>query len=97
MEGEPLVEEVIPSLAEVQSSLRIALGSPSHRLWLASIGSTAETDRTYQHTDGKSYPYVQVDVSSASRSVYTGQQRQTKTEGRIANFNKRFCGFAGKP
>ncbi|MEB6589297.1 type B 50S ribosomal protein L31 [Pseudomonas asiatica] len=61
------------------------------------IGSTAETDRTYQHTDGKSYPYVQLDVSSASHPVYTGQQRQTKTEGRIANFNKRFSGFAGKP
>ncbi|WP_445671948.1 hypothetical protein [Pseudomonas inefficax] len=59
MEGEPLVEEVIPSLAEVQSSLRIALGSPSHRLWLSS--------------------------------------RIAASEGRIANFNKRFSGFAGKP
>ncbi|MCI0915160.1 MULTISPECIES: type B 50S ribosomal protein L31 [Pseudomonas] len=61
------------------------------------IGSTAESDRTYQHTDGKTYPYVQLDVSSASHPVYTGQQRQATTEGRIANFKKRFSGFGGKP
>lgn len=57
------------------------------------IGSTAETDRTHTHTDGQTYPYIALDVSSASHPVYTGQQRQTKTEGRIANFNKRFAGF----
>lgn len=59
------------------------------------IGSTAETDRTFKHTDGQTYPYITLDVSSASHPVYTGQQRQTKTEGRIANFNKRFAGFGG--
>ncbi len=58
------------------------------------IGSTVETDRTHQHTDGNTHPYVVLDVSSASHPVYTGQQRQTKTEGRIAGFNKRFAGFA---
>ncbi len=60
------------------------------------IGSTVQSDRTYQHTDGKTYPYVQLDVSSASHPMYTGQQRQTNTEGRIANFNNRFSGFGGK-
>ncbi|TLX54908.1 50S ribosomal protein L31 [Stutzerimonas nosocomialis] len=58
------------------------------------IGSTVETDRTHRHSDGNTYPYVVLDVSSASHPVYTGQQRQTKTEGRIAGFNKRFAGFA---
>lgn len=60
------------------------------------IGSTAETDRTHVHTDGNTYPYVTLDVSSASHPMYTGQQRQAKTEGRIASFNKRFAGFTSK-
>jgi len=58
------------------------------------IGSTVETDKTREH-QGQVYPYVSLDVSSASHPIYTGQQRQTKAEGRIAGFNKRFGGFAG--
>lgn len=63
------------------------------------IGSTVDTDRTQKHSDGNSYPYVLLDVSSASHPVYTGQQRKTQSEGRIAGFNKRFASFgsAGKP
>jgi large subunit ribosomal protein L31 len=57
------------------------------------IGSTVDTDRTQQHTDGNTYPYVALDVSSASHPMYTGQQRKTTTEGRIAGFNKRFATF----
>jgi large subunit ribosomal protein L31 len=62
--------------------------------WL--IGSTASTDKTREHSDGKTYPYIALDVSSASHPVYTGQERKTKTEGRVAGFNKRFGGFVGK-
>jgi large subunit ribosomal protein L31 len=57
------------------------------------IGSTVETTRTQTHTDGNEYPYVALDVSSASHPVYTGQVRKTQAEGRIAGFNKRFAGF----
>lgn len=57
------------------------------------IGSTVDTDRTYRHSDGQTYPYVTLDVSSASHPVYTGQQRKTQSEGRIAGFNKRFASF----
>jgi large subunit ribosomal protein L31 len=60
------------------------------------IGSTADTDRTHRHTDGVTYPYLALDVSSASHPVYTGQQRKTQAEGRIAGFNKRFGGFGSK-
>jgi large subunit ribosomal protein L31 len=60
------------------------------------IGSTAETTRTHQHNDGNTYPYIALDVSSASHSIYTGKQRKTTTEGRIAGFNKRFAGFTAK-
>lgn len=57
------------------------------------IGSTVDTDRTLAHSDGQTYPYVTLDVSSASHPVYTGQQRKTQSEGRIAGFNKRFASF----
>ncbi|POA70719.1 type B 50S ribosomal protein L31 [Pseudomonas sp. GW531-T4] len=57
------------------------------------IGSTVDTDRTQRHSDGNTYPYVALDVSSASHLVYTGQQRKTQSEGRIAGFNKRFASF----
>jgi len=60
------------------------------------IGSTAETDRTYAHTDGKTYPYIALDVSSASHPMYTGQQRQTTSEGRVASFQKRFGAIGTK-
>jgi large subunit ribosomal protein L31 len=60
------------------------------------IGSTADTDRTHTHTDGVTYPYLALDVSSASHPVYTGQQRKTQAEGRIAGFNKRFADFGSK-
>ncbi|QLF91767.1 type B 50S ribosomal protein L31 [Pseudomonas sp. ABC1] len=59
------------------------------------IGSTAQSDKTREHSDGVTYPYIALDVSSASHPVYTGQQRQTKSEGRVAGFNKRFAGFPG--
>ncbi|MEM6544494.1 MAG: type B 50S ribosomal protein L31 [Pseudomonadota bacterium] len=53
------------------------------------IGSTASTDRTQEY-EGKTYPYLTIDVSSASHPFYTGKQRVTKDDGRIAKFNKRF-------
>lgn len=58
------------------------------------IGSTAQTDRT-QEFEGKTYPYVALDTSSASHPIYTGEQRQLKSEGRVSSFNKRFAGFPG--
>ncbi|MBK4998888.1 type B 50S ribosomal protein L31 [Pseudomonas sp. S60] len=66
----------------------------ANAFWL--IGSTIDTEKTYEHTDGKTYPYVTLDVSSASHPVYTGQERKAKTEGRVAGFNKRFAAFTSK-
>ena len=56
------------------------------------IGSTLQTSQTKEH-EGKIYPYVTLDISSASHPFYTGEQRQTSNEGRVANFNKRFARF----
>jgi len=56
------------------------------------IGSTVKTSNTKEH-EGQQYPYVTLDISSASHPFYTGEIRQANNEGRIANFNKRFARF----
>ncbi|ALH94511.1 type B 50S ribosomal protein L31 [Acinetobacter equi] len=56
------------------------------------IGSTLKTAQTKEY-EGNIYPYVSLDISSASHPFYTGEQRQVNNEGRIANFNKRFQRF----
>ncbi|MFK3795602.1 MULTISPECIES: type B 50S ribosomal protein L31 [unclassified Pseudomonas] len=57
------------------------------------IPSTVESHSVRVHSDGHSYPYVALDISSASHPLYTHQQRKAGSEGRIAGFNKRFAGF----
>lgn len=56
------------------------------------IGSTLQTQQTKSY-QGQDYPYVTLDISSASHPFYTGEQRQTNNEGRVASFNKRFSRF----
>ncbi|MCZ4294482.1 type B 50S ribosomal protein L31 [Vibrio sinaloensis] len=57
------------------------------------IGSTLQTDRTIEWSDGKTYPYFTVEVSSKSHPFYTGKQRVMQKEGRVANFRRRFGQF----
>jgi large subunit ribosomal protein L31 len=54
------------------------------------MGSTIKTNRTQQWTDGNTYPYVALDISSASHPFYTGKQKVSQTEGRVAAFSKKF-------
>lgn len=56
------------------------------------IGSTLKPPQTREY-GGQTYPYVTLDISSASHPFYTGEQRQTSNEGRVASFNKRFARF----
>lgn len=53
------------------------------------IRSTAKPTQTAEY-EGKTYPYMTLDVSSESHPFYTGKQQANKTDGRIAKFNKRF-------
>ena len=49
--------------------------------------------KTTSHTvvyEGKTYPYVTIDVSSASHPFYTGKQKSAQSDGRVARFNKRY-------
>lgn len=52
--------------------------------------STAVTDRTVEWEDGRTYPVVDVDVSSASHPFYTGQGRVLDTTGAVEKFNRRY-------
>ncbi len=40
--------------------------------------------------EGKEYPLVKIDVSSASHPFYTGQVRILDTAGRVEKFGKRY-------
>ncbi|GAB3488403.1 type B 50S ribosomal protein L31 [Marinomonas epiphytica] len=53
------------------------------------IGSTVKTQQTAEYK-GETYPYMTLDVSSASHPFYTGKQNVSQKDGRIAKFNKRF-------
>ncbi|KHT19586.1 type B 50S ribosomal protein L31 [Pectobacterium carotovorum] len=55
-------------------------------------GSTIKTDRTIE-LEGTNYPYVTVDVSSASHPYYTGKQKEYSKEGSTARFQQRFGNF----
>lgn len=49
-----------------------------------------KTGEMVQWEDGKSYPLVKVEISSASHPFYTGKQRVLDTEGRIDRFKKKY-------
>jgi large subunit ribosomal protein L31 len=52
--------------------------------------STAASDRTITWEDGRSYPVVDVEISSASHPLYTGQARVLDTAGRVEQFRRRY-------
>lgn len=52
------------------------------------IGSTIETSETATH-EGKEYPKVVVEISSASHPFYTGADRSLDTTGRVEKFKQR--------
>jgi len=53
------------------------------------VGSTVATSETKEY-EGETYPYITIDISSASHPFYTGKQRVSQNDGRIAKFNQRY-------
>lgn len=53
------------------------------------ISSTIETDKKAKWEDGKEYPVVEVEISSASHPFYTGQEKVLDTAGRVERFKAR--------
>jgi large subunit ribosomal protein L31 len=52
--------------------------------------STIKTNDTIQWEDGKTYPLVKLEVSSASHPFYTGKNIFVDTAGRVEKFMKRY-------
>ena len=52
--------------------------------------STMKTDEKIKWEDGKEYPLVKVEVSSASHPFYTGKKIFVDTAGRVEKFNLRY-------
>ncbi|WP_055554866.1 type B 50S ribosomal protein L31 [Streptomyces sp. NBRC 110028] len=54
--------------------------------------STATSDKTVEWEDGRTYPVIDVEISSASHPFYTGTQRVLDTAGRVERFERRYGG-----
>jgi large subunit ribosomal protein L31 len=54
--------------------------------------STLDSKETIKWEDGKSYPLIRLEISSASHPFFTGKQRVHDAEGRIARFKKKYGG-----
>ena len=52
--------------------------------------STAVSKQTVSWKDGKDYPVIDVETSSASHPFYTGQARVLDTAGRVEQFRRRY-------
>lgn len=52
--------------------------------------STLDSKETVQWEDGKTYPVIKVEISSASHPFFTGKQRVMDMEGRIDRFKKKY-------
>ncbi|MBQ3464530.1 type B 50S ribosomal protein L31 [Candidatus Saccharibacteria bacterium] len=51
--------------------------------------STAKSEEKIKWTDGKEYPLVKVQISSASHPFFTGEEKIIDTEGRVDRFKAR--------
>jgi large subunit ribosomal protein L31 len=52
--------------------------------------STVKTSQTIQWQDGKTYPLVRLDISSASHPFFTGKMKLVDTTGRVQKFQDRY-------
>ena len=52
--------------------------------------STRQPEQTIEWTDGRTYPVIDVDISSASHPFSTGNARVIDTAGRVERFRARY-------
>lgn len=52
--------------------------------------STVKSKETIKWEDGKEYPLVKVEVSSASHPFFTGKKLFVDTAGRVEKFKKKY-------
>ena len=53
--------------------------------------STATSTETIKWEDGKEYPVIDVQLSSASHPFFTGEEKIIDTEGRVDRFKAKFA------
>ncbi|MEK7095111.1 MAG: type B 50S ribosomal protein L31 [Patescibacteria group bacterium] len=53
------------------------------------ISSTIKSTEKIKWTDGKEYPAVHVEISSASHPFYTNQEKTLDSAGRVEKFKSR--------
>ncbi|MBL8151898.1 MAG: type B 50S ribosomal protein L31 [Blastocatellia bacterium] len=53
--------------------------------------STMKSDKKIVWEDGKEYPLIRLEISSASHSFFTGQKKLVDTAGRVERFNKKYA------
>ncbi|MFQ6145719.1 type B 50S ribosomal protein L31 [Streptomyces sp. SID10815] len=58
--------------------------------------STMTSDKTVAWEDGRTYPVVDVEISSASHPFYTGTARVLDTAGRVERFERRYGRAGGR-
>lgn len=51
--------------------------------------STANSEETTKWKDGKEYPLIKIQISSASHPFFTGEEKIIDTEGRVDRFRAR--------
>jgi large subunit ribosomal protein L31 len=52
--------------------------------------STMDSKETIKWEDGKNYPLIKVEISSASHPFFSGKQRVVGSGGRIDRFKKKY-------
>lgn len=58
--------------------------------------SSADTKDTIVWEDGKEYPLIKLEISSASHPFFTGKMKFIDTAGRIEKFQKKYARFKKK-
>lgn len=53
--------------------------------------STIKTSDTIEWADGKTYPLVKLEISSASHPFFTGKQKLVDTAGRVEKFKRKYA------
>ncbi|MCX6125750.1 MAG: type B 50S ribosomal protein L31 [Proteobacteria bacterium] len=58
--------------------------------WSFLTRSTAHTNETTKWTDGKEYPCITVETTSASHPFFTGKTKALDTAGRVEKFKRKY-------
>ncbi|NCS88028.1 MAG: 50S ribosomal protein L31 [Ignavibacteria bacterium CG2_30_36_16] len=53
--------------------------------------STIKTGDSIEWKDGKTYPLVKLEISSASHPFFTGKQKLLDTTGRVEKFKRKYA------